>query len=123
MSKIMIVEDDATTVKLLRFLMENKKHEVVCCGNGQEALEIVKDVMPDLILMDVMMPGVNGFEVTKRIKKDPATSGITIVILSALGQEMEVMKGLQSGADAYVVKPFDSAALLRIIEDKLADAR
>lgn len=120
MSKIVVVEDDSTTVKLLTFMLEKEKHEVVSCDNGIKALETIKDIKPDLILMDVMMPGMNGFEVASRIKQDPATSNIKIIILSALGQEMEVMKGLQSGADAYVVKPFDSQSLMRIIDEKLS---
>jgi CheY-like chemotaxis protein len=120
MFKIMIVEDDPTTIKLLSFLLEKKKYEVVSFGNGKAALDSVEAEMPDLILMDVMMPIMDGMEVTRRIKENPKTSNIPVIILSALGQEMEVMKGLQSGADGYVVKPFDSQSLLRQIEEKLS---
>ncbi len=119
MTKIMIVEDDRTTVKLLKFLLEKRKYEVVSRKNGREAVDTVEKESPDLILMDIMMPEMDGIEATRKIKENEKTSSIPIIILSALGQEMEVMKGLQAGADGYIVKPFDSQALLRQIEDKV----
>lgn len=119
MSKIMVVEDDPTTVKLLKFMLERKKYKVVSCSNGRQAVESVEKESPDLILMDVMMPEMDGIQATGKIKKNPATSSIPVIILSALGQEIEIMKGLKCGADGYVVKPFDSQALLRLIEEKL----
>ena len=120
MSKIMIVEDDTVTVKLLKFMLEKKGYNVVSCENGKKAVDIVEEEMPHLILMDVMMPEMDGIEATRLIKASQKTADIPVIILSALGQEMEVMNGLQAGADAYVVKPFDSQALLRLIEEKLA---
>ncbi len=119
-NKIMIVEDNPTTTKLLMFMLEREKYEVISCENGRRALEIVEEAMPDLILMDMMMPEMDGIEATKRIKEIQKTSNIPVIILSALGQEIEVMKGLQAGADGYVVKPFDSQALLRLITEKLS---
>ncbi|MGM0442030.1 MAG: response regulator [Elusimicrobiota bacterium] len=118
--KIMSVEDDATTIKLLKFMLEKKGYKVISFKNGKEAVENVEEVMPDLILMDIMMPEMDGIEATKRIKKKEKVSEIPIIMLSALGQEMEVMKGLQAGADGYVVKPFDSEALLKQIEEKIS---
>ncbi len=120
MSKIMVVEDDPTTIILLKFLLEEKKYEVAVKKNGKEAVDSVKSEVPDLILMDVMMPEMDGIEATKIIKEDPDTSSIPIIILSALSQEMEVMKGLQAGADAYMVKPFDLNNLLKQIEEKIS---
>ena len=120
MSKIMIVEDDITTVKLLTILLEKRDYTVVSKLNGLAAVESVEEEMPDLIIMDVMMPEMDGIEATQRIKSNPKTSGIPVIFLSALGQEMEVMKGLHSGADGYVVKPFDARSLLRQIEEKLS---
>ncbi len=119
MTKIMIVEDDRTTVKLLKFLLEKRKYKIVSRENGREAVDTVEKELPDLILMDIMMPEMDGVEATRRIKENESTSSIPIIILSALGQEMEVMKGLQAGAEGYIVKPFDSQALLRQIEEKV----
>ncbi len=120
MSKVMVVEDNPTTIKLLSFLLEKKNYEVFICENGKKALEVVESIMPDLILMDVMMPEMDGIEVTTKIRKNPKIAKIPIIMLSALGQEIEVMKGLQSGADGYVVKPFDSQSLLKLISEKLS---
>ena len=120
MSKIMVVEDDVTTAKLLTVLLEKKNYTVICRHNGLAAVESVEKEMPDLILMDVMMPEMDGIEATRRIKNNPGTAGIPVIIISALGQEIEVMKGLQSGADGYVVKPFDARSLLRQIQEKLS---
>ena len=120
MKKIMIVEDDPVNIKLIKFMLERKDYLVVVCENGKKALELVEEEMPDLILMDVMMPELDGIEVTRRIKSNSKTSNIPIIIVSALGQEIEVMKGLESGADSYVVKPFDSQSLLRQIAEKLS---
>ena len=120
MNKIMIVEDDPTTVKLLTILLEKKNYKVVSKLNGRAAVDSVNEEMPDLILMDVMMPEMDGIEATRIIKGNPCTSDIPVIILSALGQEMEVMKGLSSGADGYVVKPFDARSLIRQIDEKLS---
>ncbi|MBN2407516.1 MAG: response regulator [Elusimicrobia bacterium] len=120
MKKIMIVEDDDVTIRLLRFMLEKKDYKVVVCYNGKEAVEAVGKEKPDLILMDIMMPQMNGIEATETISGDPKTSKIPIIILSALGQEGDVMRGLEAGAVSYVVKPFDSQALLRQIDDRLA---
>ncbi len=116
--KIMSVEDDATTIKLLKFMLEKKGYTVVSFQNGRDAVDNVEEVMPDLILMDIMMPRMDGIEATKKIREKEKCTDIPIIMLSALGQEMEVMKGLQAGADGYVVKPFDSEALLKQIEEK-----
>jgi CheY-like chemotaxis protein len=120
MHKIMVVEDDPVTTKLLKFMLEKRDFQVISRVNGQEAVDCVEEELPSLILMDVMMPEMDGIEATEIIKKNPKTANIIIIILSALGQEMEVMKGLQAGADGYVVKPFDSKALLRQIKEKLS---
>lgn len=120
MSKIVIVEDDLTTVKLLKFMLESKKYEILHYTNGSEAEKNIENEMPDLILMDVMLPEVNGIEITKKLKQSSKTAHIPIIIISALGQEIEVMNGLQAGAEAYIVKPFDSQSLSRLIEEKLS---
>ncbi len=120
--KIMLVEDDDTTVKLLTFMLKRNGYTVVSSKNGEAAVEKVTEEMPDLILMDVMMPRMDGIKATEKIKTNPETSGIEIIMLSALGQEMEVMKGLRAGASGYVVKPFDSHSLLKQIEEKLSSS-
>ncbi|MGM0568460.1 MAG: response regulator [Elusimicrobiota bacterium] len=122
MKKIMIVEDDPTTIKLLKFIMEKRDYNIVVKNNGKEAVESVQEEDPDLIIMDVMMPVMDGISATEKIKNNPSLAETPIIILSALGQEVEVMKGLKSGADGYIVKPFDSESLLGIIDEKITSA-
>jgi len=119
MAKILIVEDDPTTVQLIEFLLKKNNFEVLIAYNGVEALQISKKEKSDLILMDVMMPKMDGIEAIEKLKKDENTRDIPIVILSALGQEMDVMRGLQAGASGYIVKPFSPKELLDEIEAKL----
>jgi len=119
MAKILIVEDDPTTVQLIEFLLKKNGFEVLIAYNGLEALEISKKDKTDLILMDVMMPKMDGIEAIEKLKKDETTRDIPIVILSALGQEMDVMRGLQAGASSYIVKPFSPQELLDEVKAKL----
>jgi DNA-binding response OmpR family regulator len=120
MNKIMIVEDDSTTIKLLKYLLQKNNYEIAVCENGKIAVDSVVEENPDLILMDIMMPEMDGLEATKKIREIPQFTDTPIIMLSALGQEMEVTKGLKSGADGYVVKPFDTQSLLRHIKEKLS---
>ena len=119
MAKILIVEDDPTTVQLIEFLLKKNGFEVLIAYDGLEALEISKKEKADLILMDVMMPKMDGIEAIEKLKKDETTRDIPIVILSALGQEMDVMRGLQAGALSYIVKPFSPKELLDEVRAKL----
>jgi two-component system alkaline phosphatase synthesis response regulator PhoP len=119
MAKILIVEDDPTTVQLIEFLLKKNNFEVLIAYNGVEALQIAKKEKLDLILMDVMMPKMDGIEAIEKLKKDENTRDIPIIILSALGQEMDVMRGLQAGASSYIVKPFSPQELLTEINTKL----
>jgi len=119
MTRILIVEDDLTTVQLIEFLLKKNNFEVLVAYNGVEALQISKEEKPDLILMDVMMPKMDGIEAIKKLQEDKNTQDIPIVILSALGQEMDVMRGLEAGASGYIVKPFSSKELLDEIKAEL----
>lgn len=119
MTSILVVEDDLTTVQLIEFLLKKNKFEVLIAYNGVEALEITRKEKPDLILMDVMMPRMDGIEAIEKLKEDESTQDIPIIILSALGQEMDVMRGLQAGASGYIVKPFSPKELLDEIKAKL----
>jgi DNA-binding response OmpR family regulator len=102
--------------------MEQAGFEVKLAANGQEALELVASFRPDLVLLDVMMPVKNGYEVCQSLKSDPATRGVKVVMLSAKGRDVEVAKGLELGADAYVTKPFSTRDLVAQIRDMLGAA-
>lgn len=119
--KILIVDDEANIVISLEFLMEQAGYELRIAANGQEALAQVAAFEPDLILLDVMMPQINGFDVCRRIRENPDWQTIKIIMLTAKGREVEMTKGLALGANAYITKPFSTKDLLTqvrlIIED------
>jgi DNA-binding response OmpR family regulator len=120
--RVLIADDEPNIVASLEFLMEQAGFEVKVAGNGQEALELVASFRPDLVLLDVMMPVKNGYEVCQSLKSDPATRAVKVVMLSAKGRDVEVAKGLELGADAYVTKPFSTRDLVAQIRDMLGAA-
>lgn len=118
-SKVLIVDDEPNIVVSLEFLMKQKGYEVRVAQTGDEALRAIAEFMPDLVLLDVMMPRIGGYEVCQKLRESPATSRIKVIMLSAKGREVEVTKGLAVGADAYVTKPFSTRDLMATIERML----
>jgi len=106
MKKILIAEDERDIRDLIAFTLRFAGYEVLTANNGEEAVQITKKDLPDLVLTDVRMPRMTGYEACKLIKADPATQHIPVVFLSAKGQEAEVQTGLDSGGDEYLLKPF-----------------
>lgn len=106
MSKILVAEDERDIRELLGFTLRYHGYEVVSAANGEEALEMALKEHPDLVLLDVRMPRMTGYEVCRLIKANEATSHIPVVFLSAKGQESEVNAGLEAGAVDYILKPF-----------------
>jgi len=121
-AKILVVDDDAVIQQLIEVNLELEGYEVDKASNGQEALDKVAQDAPDLILLDVMMPRMNGRDVCRLLKSDPKTASIPIIFLSARAQDMDVEAGLELGADAYVTKPFDPGQLLDTISELLNKA-
>ena len=110
--KIMVVDDVPANVLLLRVLLTSSKYKVVTCGGAREALEKVKTENPDLILLDVMMPEMSGFDVAQILKSDPDTFDIPIIFLTALDNKEDVVKGFNCGASDYIAKPLEKEILL-----------
>ncbi len=106
MARILIAEDERDIRELISFTLKFAGHEVIATSNGEEALQAARNEMPDLILLDVRMPRLSGYEACEIIKADPRTRQIPVVFLSAKGQESEVKTGLEAGADEYILKPF-----------------
>jgi CheY-like chemotaxis protein len=106
MAKILVAEDEPDIRDLIAFTLRFAGHDVVTVGNGAEALESALKEQPDLILMDVRMPRMTGYEACKRLKADPAVKDIPVVFLSAKGQEAEIRAGMEAGASEYLLKPF-----------------
>jgi CheY-like chemotaxis protein len=106
MAKILIAEDERDIRDLVAFTLRFAGHEVFAASNGEEAVELAPRVNPDLILMDVRMPRMTGYEACKILKADPDLKDIPVVFLSAKGQDNEIQQGLASGAEDYLLKPF-----------------
>ncbi len=119
MAKIVIAEDERDIRDLITFTLQFAGHEVIATSNGAEAVEAVKREKPDLVLMDVRMPRMTGYEACRRLKADPETAHIPVVFLSAKGQESEVREGLEAGAVAYILKPFSPDELTRRVTELL----
>ncbi|MFQ5612380.1 MAG: response regulator transcription factor [Anaerolineae bacterium] len=119
--KVLIVDDEVNIIISLEFLMEQAGYRLEIARDGAEALEKVAAFEPDLVLLDIMMPQVNGFEVCRRIRQNPVWQDIKILMLTAKGREVEVNKGLALGANAYIIKPFSTRELMAEIKHMLND--
>ena len=118
--RVLIADDEPNIVTSLEFLMEEAGLEVRIARNGQEALEVAASFAPDLVLLDVMMPLLNGYEVCQRLKSDPKTRDVRVLMLSAKGRDIEIAKGLELGADGYITKPFSTRELVAKVQELLA---
>jgi DNA-binding response OmpR family regulator len=105
-SKILIVDDEPNIIVPLQFLMEKNGYQVMVAESGEEALESISKFRPDLILLDIMLPGVDGYEICQIIHENPQWQNTKIIFLTALGRDMDIAKGMALSADAYITKPF-----------------
>ena len=119
-ASILIADDEPNIVLALEFVLQEEGYRVRVARDGQEALDALAAELPDLLLLDVMLPRVSGFEVCERVRARAAWRGLRVVMLSAKGREVEVQKGLALGADAYVTKPFAIKELLAEVARQLA---
>ncbi|MDF7808647.1 response regulator [Pontiellaceae bacterium B12219] len=117
--KILVVEDEAPIQELLQFNLERKKYRVKVVDSGEEAITLAGEYLPDLILLDIMLPGADGLEVCKKLKGDPKTASIPIIMLTALCEEADIVTGLELGADDYITKPFSPRVLLARVKAAL----
>ena len=127
--QILVVDDEEDILELVRFNLAREGYSVMCTTSGEETLKIARKEHPDLIVLDLMLPGIDGLEVTKILKNDPKTKDISIVMLTAKGEEPDIVTGLELGADDYVPKPFSPrilvarvrAVLRRKVKEELTD--
>lgn len=118
--KVLIVDDEPSIIVALQFLMEQNGYETLVAFSGEEAMETIARRHPDLVLLDIMLPVVDGFEVCQRVRENPEWKDIRIVLVTALGSEANAAKGLALGADAYITKPFANADLVAKVKELLA---
>lgn len=120
---ILIVEDEAALSTLLAYNLEKEGFIVRIAADGEQALEALAEEQPDLVLLDWMLPHLSGIEICRRIRRDPATGGLPVIMLTAKGEEADRIRGLDTGADDYVTKPFSPAELIARVRALLRRAR
>lgn len=120
MAKVLIVDDSQTETKRFTQFLEKHGHDVITADTGETGVEVSKSELPDLILMDVVMPGINGFQATRRITRDAATKHIPIIIVTTKNQETDKVWGRRQGATAYLTKPVPEDLLMETISQALS---
>lgn len=115
--KILVVDDEMHILRIVKYKLESAGYDVLTALNGIEALKLARGEKPALIFLDIMMPGMNGYEVCSQLKNDPETKDIIIIMLTAKGQESDKIKGLEVGVDEYITKPFSPQDLLDRTKD------
>lgn len=121
MAKVLVVDDEPNIVLSLEFLMQQAGFDVDTAEDGEGALAKVEESPPDLILLDISLPGISGFDVLEQLRLDPRHARLPIIMLTAHGREVEQEKGLALGADDYVTKPFSTQALVEKVKSLLAE--
>jgi len=119
MAKVLIVDDSPTQLQGLRLIVERMGHQVVTADDGAHGVAVAKKEIPDLVLMDVVMPNLNGFQATRQISKDPKTSHIPVILVTTKDQETDKVWGMRQGAKAYITKPIVEAQLVETIQEIL----
>jgi DNA-binding response OmpR family regulator len=117
--RVLIVEDEPHIVLSLEVLLERAGYETASATDGEQGLELIRRLRPDVIILDIMLPRRNGYDVCRAVTADPELRAIPVIMLSAKGQEVEVLKGLELGARAYITKPFGNAEILEAIRGAL----
>ena len=117
--EILIVDDEPDVVVPIQFLMEQQGYRVMIAYRGEDALDLIYQYKPDLVLLDIMLPGIDGYEVCEIIRLNPNYRNVKIIFLTAKGREVEIAKGLALGADAYITKPYSNAELVAAVKELL----
>lgn len=119
---ILVVDDSPTALRTTSDSLTARGYHVVTAADGQTALQLVPETQPDLIVLDIILPKINGFHVCRKLKSDPATAGIKILLLSSKSQASDKFWGQKQGADAYITKPYENTELFQDIEQLLGPA-
>ncbi|MFT4996674.1 MAG: twitching motility two-component system response regulator PilH [Flavobacteriales bacterium] len=119
MARVLIVDDSPTEIQKMKSILTKNGHEVIEASGGQEGVDAAKSELPDVVLMDIVMPGVNGFQATRQIKKNDSTSHIPVIIVTTKNQDTDRIWSQRQGAVGYLVKPIDEKKLLKTIKEVL----
>jgi len=118
--RILVIEDDPASLRLMQYILEHKGYEVLTAVNGLDGLKKARSEEPDLVILDVMLPGMDGFDICYHLRAEPQTAKLPILMLSAKAREVDRDTGLKVGADYYITKPVDPAEIISSIETLLA---
>jgi twitching motility two-component system response regulator PilH len=119
MARVLIVDDSPSQLMGMKRIIEKLGHETITAEDGQQGVDVAKKELPDLILMDVVMPNLNGFQATRSIAKDASTSHIPVILVTTKDQETDKVWGIRQGAKAYLTKPVNEAALIKLVKELL----
>lgn len=119
MSRILIVDDSPTEIHVFKTMLEKNNFEIITASSGEEGVDMATREKPDLVLMDIVMPGMNGFQATRQITKNADTASIPVIIVTTKDQETDRVWGMRQGAKDYITKPVDEADLISKINDAL----
>ena len=122
MANILIIDDSPTDVRVFSTMLERAGHRVDSVNNAEDGIERVRSTRPDLVIMDVIMPGMNGFQATRTLTRDPETAGVPIVIITTKSMETDRVWGMRQGAKAFITKPVNEKELLACIDELLPNA-
>ncbi|MGB3613017.1 MAG: response regulator transcription factor [Elainellaceae cyanobacterium] len=120
--RLLLIDDDPNLILLVKDYLEFRGYDVITAENGREALSVLEETLPDMIICDVMMPEMDGYSLVEHVRQDPKTNWIPVLFLSAKGQSQDKVKGLSTGADVYMVKPFEPEELVAQVESSLKQA-
>lgn len=116
MARVLIVDDSPTETYTLKTMLEGKGYEVLTADNGADGVALARQELPDVVLMDIVMPGLNGFQATRQLTKDSQTAHIPVIIVTTKDQETDKVWGQRQGAKGYLVKPVDEAELVKTVQ-------
>ena len=122
MANILIIDDSPTDVRVFTTLLERAGYQVDSIGNAEDGIERVRAIKPDLVIMDVIMPGMNGFQATRTLTRDPVTASVPIVMITTKSMETDRVWGMRQGAKAFITKPVNEKELLTCIDELLPNA-
>lgn len=121
--KLLLVEDDPSITELIRYQFEKDGYDITCTDDGEEGLILVEELNPDLVLLDWMLPGVSGIEICRRLRKQKSTAHVPILMITARSEESDLVRGLETGADDYITKPFSPKELKARVQSVLRRVR
>ena len=119
-TKILVIEDDPVGLRYVRFTLEKHGYQVIAASNGLEGLRKARTEEPDLVILDIMLPGMDGYEICHRLRAEPATARLPILMFSARSQDKDIAVGQQVGADDYLTKPAEPSEIIRRVESLLS---